>query len=193
MITTTRLSFTFRTKFGLPSSMLPSGVEWHSRAVLAERGLVGDPKTSGSRGMQINVRIVPRWSSTEVGGLGTCIVPDMREREATSAKGPPGQAAIDAWSNITRQLETAARNGEAEPSESLRRELQRAGRLLGVPVDTPRDDAHVFLADPARLSTATWTQCGGVLHALLRHDASANLEAWIGAVERLTVLAPTHR
>ena len=36
------------------------------KAVLEEHGLVGWPKTSGSRGMHINVRIAPRWSFTEV-------------------------------------------------------------------------------------------------------------------------------
>ncbi len=36
------------------------------KALLAEVGLVGWPKTSGSRGMHINVRIEPRWSFTEV-------------------------------------------------------------------------------------------------------------------------------
>jgi DNA ligase D-like protein (predicted polymerase) len=35
-------------------------------AVLSEAGLRGWPKTSGSRGMHINVRIEPRWSFTEV-------------------------------------------------------------------------------------------------------------------------------
>src|SRR6267154_6743058 len=36
------------------------------RAVLEERGLRGFPKTSGSRGMHINVRIEPRWTFGEV-------------------------------------------------------------------------------------------------------------------------------
>jgi len=36
------------------------------RALLGEVGLTGWPKTSGSRGMHINVRIEPRWSFTEV-------------------------------------------------------------------------------------------------------------------------------
>ncbi len=35
-------------------------------AVLAEHGLNGAPKTSGSRGIHINVPIEPRWSFTEV-------------------------------------------------------------------------------------------------------------------------------
>ena len=35
-------------------------------AVLSEAGLRGWPKTSGSRGIHVNVRIEPRWSFTEV-------------------------------------------------------------------------------------------------------------------------------
>lgn len=50
------------------------GVAWNDvrlvalevKALLAEVGLTGWPKTSGSRGMHINVRIAPRWSFTEV-------------------------------------------------------------------------------------------------------------------------------
>src|SRR3954454_6915233 len=36
------------------------------KALLEEVGLQGWPKTSGSRGMHVNVRIAPRWSFTEV-------------------------------------------------------------------------------------------------------------------------------
>jgi bifunctional non-homologous end joining protein LigD len=36
------------------------------KAVLEENGLRGWPKTSGSRGMHVNVRIHPKWSFTEV-------------------------------------------------------------------------------------------------------------------------------
>ena len=50
------------------------GVEWadvrlvamEAKALLDELGLRGWPKTSGSRGMHVNVRIHPRWSFTEV-------------------------------------------------------------------------------------------------------------------------------
>ncbi|GAC1364495.1 MAG: non-homologous end-joining DNA ligase [Acidobacteriaceae bacterium] len=50
------------------------GVEWADvrlvalevQAVLAETGLRGWPKTSGSRGMHVNVRIQPQWSFAEV-------------------------------------------------------------------------------------------------------------------------------
>ena len=36
------------------------------KALLEEMGLRGWPKTSGSRGMHVNVRIEPRWTFTEV-------------------------------------------------------------------------------------------------------------------------------
>ena len=42
------------------------GVALEVKAFLSEVGLVGWPKTSGSRGMHINVRIHPRWTFTEV-------------------------------------------------------------------------------------------------------------------------------
>jgi DNA ligase D-like protein (predicted polymerase) len=50
------------------------GVEWPQiqavadvvRATLEELGLRGWPKTSGSRGMHVNVRIEPRWTFTQV-------------------------------------------------------------------------------------------------------------------------------
>jgi bifunctional non-homologous end joining protein LigD len=50
------------------------GVEWdnvrrvamEAKGLLDELGLRGWPKTSGSRGMHVNVRIHPRWSFTEV-------------------------------------------------------------------------------------------------------------------------------
>jgi len=36
------------------------------QGVLADYGLIGWPKTSGSRGIHVNVRLQPRWSFTEV-------------------------------------------------------------------------------------------------------------------------------
>jgi DNA ligase D-like protein (predicted polymerase) len=50
------------------------GVEWKDvrtvalevKGLLEEMGLRGWPKTSGSRGMHVNVRIQPRWTFTEV-------------------------------------------------------------------------------------------------------------------------------
>ena len=47
-------------------------------------------------------------------------------------------------------------------------ELVDIARQLSVPTK-PRDDAPAFLVEPAKINTATWLQCGGLLYALC-HD-----------------------
>ncbi len=57
------------------------------RGVLAERGLVGWPKTSGSRGMHVLVRLERRWSFDEVRQSALAIAREVERRmpgEATS-------------------------------------------------------------------------------------------------------------
>ena len=58
------------------------------KAVLEEHGLTGWPKTSGSRGMHINVRIEPRWSFTEVrrAALALSRAVERRAPELTTSK-----------------------------------------------------------------------------------------------------------
>jgi len=64
------------------------GVEWSQvRAVasmveqtLKDFGLVGWPKTSGSRGMHINVRIEPRWSFDEVRRAALALAREVERR-----------------------------------------------------------------------------------------------------------------
>ena len=64
------------------------GVSWEDvrrvalevRAVLSEHGLEGYPKTSGSRGMHINVRIAPRWSFTEVRRAALALAREVERR-----------------------------------------------------------------------------------------------------------------
>jgi bifunctional non-homologous end joining protein LigD len=50
---------------GVPWSQIRD-VAGFVRAVLGEHALIGWPKTSGSRGMHVNVRIQPRWTFSEV-------------------------------------------------------------------------------------------------------------------------------
>src|SRR5262249_9091426 len=62
-----------RDELGMDLDRMP-GVSWDDvrrvalevKAFLEELGLRGWPKTSGSRGMHVNVRIHPRWTFTEV-------------------------------------------------------------------------------------------------------------------------------
>src|SRR5262245_25814646 len=64
------------------------GVTWHDvrrvalhvRDVLDERGLKGWPKTSGSRGMHVNVRIERRWGFDEVRRAALAIAREVERR-----------------------------------------------------------------------------------------------------------------
>jgi bifunctional non-homologous end joining protein LigD len=64
------------------------GVEWPQiqavaavvREVLADLGLVGWPKTSGSRGIHVNVRIHPRWSFTQVRRAALALAREVERR-----------------------------------------------------------------------------------------------------------------
>src|SRR5262249_32757121 len=50
------------------------------RDVLAERGLVGWPKTSGSRGIHVNVRIERRWTFDEVRRAALALAREVERR-----------------------------------------------------------------------------------------------------------------
>jgi bifunctional non-homologous end joining protein LigD len=71
------------------------GIEWAqivnvamvAREVLADAGLTGWPKTSGSRGMHVYARIERRWSFTEVRSAAVALAREIERRaphEATS-------------------------------------------------------------------------------------------------------------
>ena len=51
-----------------------------AREALADLGLVGWPKTSGSRGIHINVRIEPRWTFTEVRRAALALAREVERR-----------------------------------------------------------------------------------------------------------------
>jgi len=51
-----------------------------AREVLREHGLTGWPKTSGSRGIHVNVRIVPRWTFQEVRGAALALAREVERR-----------------------------------------------------------------------------------------------------------------
>ncbi|MET0791296.1 MAG: DNA polymerase domain-containing protein [Polyangiaceae bacterium] len=72
------------------------GVSWQDvrrvalavREVLEQHGLIGYPKTSGSRGMHVNVRIEPRWSFAEVRRAALALAREVERRlpEQASSK-----------------------------------------------------------------------------------------------------------
>ena len=51
-----------------------------TRDVLAEHGLVGFPKTSGKRGIHVNVRIEPRWGFTTVRSAALALAREIERR-----------------------------------------------------------------------------------------------------------------
>jgi bifunctional non-homologous end joining protein LigD len=69
------------------------GVEWAQilevarvvHAVLGDLGLVGWPKTSGSRGIHVNVRIHPRWSFTQVRRAALALAREVERRAPSLA------------------------------------------------------------------------------------------------------------
>jgi len=69
------------------------GVAWEDvrrvalevNALLGELGLRGWPKTSGSRGMHVNVRIHPRWTFTEVRRAALALSREVERRAPTLA------------------------------------------------------------------------------------------------------------
>jgi bifunctional non-homologous end joining protein LigD len=69
------------------------GVDWAqiirvalvAREVLADFGLTGWPKTSGSRGMHIYARIKPRWTFTEVRSAAVALAREIERRAPQDA------------------------------------------------------------------------------------------------------------
>jgi DNA ligase D-like protein (predicted polymerase) len=69
------------------------GVDWAqivrvalvAREVLADFGLTGWPKTSGSRGMHVYARIEPRWTFTEVRGAAVALAREIERRAPQDA------------------------------------------------------------------------------------------------------------
>jgi DNA ligase D-like protein (predicted polymerase) len=55
------------------------------KALLDEKGLVGWPKTSGSRGMHINVRLEPRWTFSEVRRAALALSREIERRAPSLA------------------------------------------------------------------------------------------------------------
>ena len=60
-------------------------VAMEAKALLDEMGLHGWPKTSGSRGMHVNVRIHPRWTFTEVRRAALAFSREVERRAPTLA------------------------------------------------------------------------------------------------------------
>ncbi len=129
------------------------GVEWESvravalkvQAVLAEAGLRGWPKTSGSRGMHVNVRIQPRWSFTEVRRAALALAREVERRAPALASSK--------WWKEERHGVFLDYNQNAKDRTTCSAYSVRP--LPDARVSTPLEWAEVPLCDPRDFTTAT--------------------------------------
>ncbi len=158
------------------------GVEWESvravalevQAVLAEAGLRGWPKTSGSRGMHVNVRIEPRWSFTEVRRAALALAREVERRAPALASSK--------WWKEERHGVFLDYNQNAKDRTTCSAYSVRP--LPDARVSTPLEWAEVALCDPREFTVATvparFAQLG---------DVHAGMDGAAGSLEWLLDLA----
>jgi bifunctional non-homologous end joining protein LigD len=183
------------------------GVEWPqirdvamvARDVLADFGLTGWPKTSGSRGLHVYARIVPRWSFGDVRRAAVAVAREIERRAP--------ELATSKWWKEERHGVFVDYNQNAKD-----RTIASAYSIRPVPdarVSTPLTWAEVPTCDPAEYTIDTvpvrfaafgdpWAQmdeAAGPLDGLLelaRRDEAAGLPdaPWPPHYEKQTGEAP---
>lgn len=88
---------------------------------------------------------------------------------------------------IERQLQSAD-----EPTADLVEALADAGRAVSLPVQEGREDSHLFIQGNASVATATWAQCGALVHALAEGYVAENRDLAARIAQRVFELTPTH-
>jgi DNA ligase D-like protein (predicted polymerase) len=116
-----------------------------TRDVLQDHGLRGFPKTSGKRGIHVNVRIEPNWSFTEVRRAALALAREVERRIPDKA--------TSAWWKEERQGVFVDYNQNARD-----RTVASAYSIRPVPdarVSTPIEWDEVASVDPAELTIET--------------------------------------
>lgn len=159
------------------------GVDWSqivdaafiARDVLTEHGLVAWPKTSGSRGMHLNVRIEPRWTYPEVRLAAEALAREVANRA-------PGLATARWWKEERGETVFVDFNQNAKD-----RTVASAYSVRPLPdarVSTPLDWDEVRTARPEQFTVAT------VLRRFAdRGDPAAGIDDAAGSLEGLLALA----
>ncbi|TME99447.1 MAG: ATP-dependent DNA ligase [Chloroflexi bacterium] len=145
-----------------------------AREVLGEHGLVGYPKTSGSRGIHINVRIEPRRAFVDVRRAAVALAREMERRA-------PGLATA-AWWKEERQgvfldYNQNARDRTVASAYSVRPRPDAR-------VSTPLRWDEVAEADPANFTMDTVPQ-----RLAQMGDPAADIDARAGRLDGLLALA----
>jgi DNA ligase D-like protein (predicted polymerase) len=147
------------------------------RDVLEQHGLRGWPKTSGSRGMHVNVRIHPRWSFDQVRRAALALAREVERRapeRATSKWWKEERHGVFLDYNQNAKDRTVASAWSVRPTADAR-------------VSMPLAWHEVADCDPAAFTLVT---APGRLAE--RGDASEGIDAAAGSLEGLLELSATH-
>jgi bifunctional non-homologous end joining protein LigD len=158
------------------------GVEWESvrvvamevHALLEEMGLRGWPKTSGSRGMHVNVRIHPRWNFNEVRRAAVALSRAIERRVP--------KLASSKWWKEERHGVFLDYNQNAKDRTTCSAYSVRP--LPDARVSTPLDWKEVADCDPADFTVLTVPKRFAELG-----DPHAEMDAHAGSLEKLLQLA----
>src|SRR6266511_898943 len=143
------------------------------RDVLAEHDLIGWPKTSGSRGMHVNVRIERRWSFDQVRHAALAIAREVERRapeRATSKWWKEERHGVFLDYNQNAKDRTVASAWSVRPTPDAR-------------VSMPLEWDEVADCDPAEFTLIT---------APKRSDASEGIDEAAGSLTKLLELSAKH-
>ncbi len=158
------------------------GVSWENvrlvalevKALLEEMALVGWPKTSGSRGMHVNVRIHPRWNFSEVRQAAVALSREIERRVP--------KLASSKWWKEERHGVFLDYNQNAKDRTTCSAYSVRP--LPDARVSTPLSWDEVADCDPADFNVHTVPQRFKRLG-----DPHAEMDAHAGSLEKLLELA----
>ena len=158
------------------------GVSWENvrlvalevKALLEEMALVGWPKTSGSRGMHVNVRIHPRWNFSEVRRAAVALSREIERRVP--------KLASSKWWKEERHGVFLDYNQNAKDRTTCSAYSVRP--LPDARVSTPLRWEEVAECDPADFNVQTVPQRFEKLG-----DPHAEIDAHAGSLEKLLELA----
>ncbi|HLQ21853.1 MAG TPA: DNA polymerase domain-containing protein, partial [Gemmatimonadales bacterium] len=154
------------------------GVEWTQivavarvvQSVLADFGLVGWPKTSGSRGIHVNVRIHPRWSFSQVRRGVLALAREVERRApalATSKWWKEERHGVFLDYNQNAKDRTVASAWSVRPTPDAR-------------VSMPLKWDEVAVCDPAAFTLVT-----APTRFAERADASEGIDVAVGSLDKL--------
>ena len=144
------------------------------RDVLDEHGLRGWPKTSGSRGIHVNVRIERRWSFDQVRRAALALAREVERRApelATSKWWKEERHGVFLDYNQNAKDRTVASAWSVRPTPDAR-------------VSMPLEWDEVADCDPAAFTLVT-----APARLAERGDASAGIDAAAGSLDRLLALS----